>query len=154
MAYELKKVIPKKWVSKTRIFCRKKNHSFLDPYQEWTPKWAKMVPEKPRNDPHMLKIPKIFDFYHKTLRLKFLYRGSTIYLIQRFLSIYKTIFHLFSHLPSCFLKNFKAQMFKETISSVNLTEDNNHYVWNLSFLFCMKMTVTSSIKETTQINGP
>ena len=57
----------------------------MDPYQEWTPKGAKMAPEKPRNDPHMLKIPKIFDFYHKTLRLKFLYHGSTIHLIRRFL---------------------------------------------------------------------
>ena len=64
----------------------KKNHPCLDPYQEWTPKGAKMAPKKPRNDPHMLKIPKIFDFYHKTLRLKFLYHGSTIYLIRRFIS--------------------------------------------------------------------
>ena len=45
-----------------------------------------MAPEKPKNDPHMLKIPKIFDLYHQTLRLKFLYRGSTIYLIRTFLN--------------------------------------------------------------------
>ena len=45
-----------------------------------------MAPEKPKNDPHMLKIPKIFDLYHQTLRLKFLYHGSTIYLIRTFLS--------------------------------------------------------------------
>ena len=70
---------------------KKKNHPCLDPYQEWTPKGAKMAPEKPRNDPHMLKIPKIFDFYHKTLRLKFLYRGSTIYLIRTFLNACRII---------------------------------------------------------------
>ena len=52
----------------------------------WTPiKNGPQKGPKPRNDPHMLKIPKIFDFYHKTLRLKFLYHGSTIYLIRRFL---------------------------------------------------------------------
>ena len=63
----------------------KKNHPCLDPYQEWTPKGAKMAPEKPRNDPQILTTPKIFDFYHQTLTLKFLYRGSTIYLIRTFL---------------------------------------------------------------------
>ena len=57
----------------------------MDPYQEWTPKGAKMAPEKPRNDPQILTTPKIFDFYHQTLTLKFLYRGSTIYLIRTFL---------------------------------------------------------------------
>ena len=44
-----------------------------------------MAPEKPRNDPQILTTPKIFDFYHQTLTLKFLYRGSTIYLIRTFL---------------------------------------------------------------------
>ena len=44
-----------------------------------------MAPEKPKNDPHMLKIPKIFDLYDQSLRLKFLYCGSTIYLIRTFL---------------------------------------------------------------------
>ena len=70
---------------KNKDFLSKKNHPCLDPYQEWTPKGAKMAPEKPRNDPQILTTPKIFDFYHQTLTLKFLYRGSTIYLIRTFL---------------------------------------------------------------------
>ena len=41
-----------------------------------------MAPQKARNDPNMLKIPKIFDFYHEIIRLKFLYRGSTKDLIR------------------------------------------------------------------------
>ena len=41
-----------------------------------------MAPQKARNDPNMLKMPKIFDFYHEMIRLKFLYRGSTKDLIQ------------------------------------------------------------------------
>ena len=110
MAYELKKVIPIKWVSKTRIFCRKKSHSFLDPYQEWTPKGAKMAPEKPRNDPHMLKTPKIFDFYHKTLRLKFVYHGSTIYLIRTFLS---NLAHQMSLLRLYKVATFKSHLKKK-----------------------------------------
>ena len=71
-----------------------KNKDFLSKKKitlVWTPikngpqKVPKWPPEKPRNDPHMLKIPKIFDFYHKTLRLKFVYHGSTIYLTRTFL---------------------------------------------------------------------
>ena len=47
-----------------------------------------MAPQKARNDPNMLEIPKIFDFYHEIIRLKFLYRGSTKDLIQIVLSKY------------------------------------------------------------------
>ena len=64
-------------MQKTNIFCSKKNHSFFDPCQKRTPKGVEMAPQKARNDPNMLKIPKIFDFYHEIIRLKFLYRGST-----------------------------------------------------------------------------
>ena len=96
---------------KNKDFLLKKNHTFLDPYQEWTPKGAKMAPEKPRNDPQILTTPKIFDFYHQTLTLKFLYRGSTIYLIRTFLIVFdmfKPIFGLWtqkSHSYKMSLKN-------------------------------------------------
>ena len=36
-----------------------------------------MAPQKARNDPDMLKIAKIFDFYHEMLILELVYRGST-----------------------------------------------------------------------------
>ena len=94
MAYQLNKLIPKNVCQKQGFFVGKKNHPFLDPYQEWTPKGAKMAPEKPRNDPQILTTPKIFDFYHQTLTLKFLYRGSTIYLIRTFLSHLKYSSHI------------------------------------------------------------
>ena len=54
----------------------------MAPCQKWTSKGAEMAPQKARNDPNMLKMPKIFDFYHEMIRLKFLYRGSTKDLIQ------------------------------------------------------------------------
>ena len=49
----------------------------MDPCQKRIPKWAEMAPQKARNDPNMLKIPKIFDFYHEMLILELVYRGST-----------------------------------------------------------------------------
>ena len=58
----------------------------MDPCQKRIPKWAEMAPQKARNDPNMLKIPKIFDFYHEIIRLKFLYRGSTKDLVRIVLS--------------------------------------------------------------------
>ena len=36
-----------------------------------------MAPQKARNDPDMLKIAKIFDFYHEMLILELVYHGST-----------------------------------------------------------------------------
>ena len=54
----------------------------MDPCQKRIPKWAEMAPQKARNDPNMLKIPKIFDFSHEMIRYKFLYRGSTKDLIR------------------------------------------------------------------------
>ena len=41
-----------------------------------------MAPQKARNDPDMLKIAKIFDFYHEMLILELVYRGSTKDLIR------------------------------------------------------------------------
>ena len=57
-----------------------------------------MALEKPKNDPHMLRIPKIFDLCHQILRLQFLYRGSTIYLIRTFLSVKETLENCFENL--------------------------------------------------------
>ena len=55
-----------------------------------------MAPQKARNDPNMLKIPKIFDFYHEIIRLKFLYRGSTKDLIRIVLNSKRDIFSILS----------------------------------------------------------
>ena len=46
-----------------------------------------MAPQKARNDPDMLKIAKIFDFYHEMLILELVYRGSTKDLIRIVLSV-------------------------------------------------------------------
>ena len=92
LPYKVIKAIHYQKLQKTNIFCPKKNHSFLDPCQKRIPKWAEMAPQKARNDPNMLKIPKIFDFSHEMIRFKFLYRGSTkdlirIVLIRYYLSV-------------------------------------------------------------------
>ena len=73
----------------------------------------------------MLKIPKIFDFYHKTLRLKFLYRGSTIYLIRRFLRFNNTknveIVMRFDHIS-------KWESWK-TVKFLGMESETPHEVW-------------------------
>ena len=66
----------------------------MDPCQKRIPKWAEMAPQKARNDPNMLKIPKIFDFSHEMIRFKFLYRGSTKDLIRVVLNITGELFDL------------------------------------------------------------
>ena len=54
----------------------------MAPCQKRTSKGAEMAPQKARNDPDMLKIAKIFDFYHEMLILELVYHGSTKDLIR------------------------------------------------------------------------
>ena len=59
---------------------------FWPPVRNGPQKGQKMAHKKARNDPDMLKIAKIFDFYHEMLILELVYRGSTKDLIRIVLS--------------------------------------------------------------------
>ena len=79
-----------------------------------------MAPQKARNDPDMLKIAKIFDFYHEMLILELVYRGSTKDLIPIVLSGMKN---------SIIKTALISEQLKEQSIRIRILQRKSHECW-------------------------